>query len=440
MDNLLVARRAPAVLAFALTLACSTLPAQGAALPGAYVGEAFGSYIHTEGGPVSLDRNYSGRLVMTCPGTSGKTISKTINGVSGGEGGIVLSVDKMVTTLYSAETASTAEVRNTSTLLGVRVLGGLITADKVVAVAALSAKPGVINASVSGSTFVNLKIAGKTIPLSSRRNTKIGLPNIGTVTVNRVVVGGSPSGKARAVRDEVLRIEVLKANRFNLPAGSVISIGSAYARFDRGPFDAFVGGEATGSSASGKVTNALSALAARSAPLLVGCTGTDGQTLSKQVSTLNVPNILSSGVVDNTAISNFVAGGATMTVTSQVESVSLLSGLVRATSIRAVARDVVKDGKRTSSAAGSSVQGLRIGLLPIISVPANTRLDLPGIGFLVANEQILPPANSRKRTVVNGLRIHVTTANALGLAVGTDIILGHAESAAYPVSLPAAGS
>jgi hypothetical protein len=53
------------------------------------------------------------------------------------------------------------------------------------------------------------------------------------------------------------------------------------------------------------------------------------------------------------------------------------------------------------------------------------------IGFVVLNEQIIPAADSNDPTVVNGIHVVVNVpGNALGLAVGSEIVIAHAEASA----------
>jgi hypothetical protein len=61
-------------------------------------------------------------------------------------------------------------------------------------------------------------------------------------------------------------------------------------------------------------------------------------------------------------------------------------------------------------------------------VAPNTRIDLPLLGRVVVNEQIVPTQGGK--TQVNGLHIVITRANTLGLAVGSEIVIAHADTKA----------
>ena len=59
----------------------------------------------------------------------------------------------------------------------------------------------------------------------------------------------------------------------------------------------------------------------------------------------------------------------------------------------------------------------------------NTQIDLP-FGYVVINEQKIPAAAKKGVMSVNGLRMVITAANVLGLPVGSQITLAHAEATA----------
>ena len=65
-----------------------------------------------------------------------------------------------------------------------------------------------------------------------------------------------------------------------------------------------------------------------------------------------------------------------------------------------------------------------------MDVGPNFRIDLPGVGYVIINEQKLPVPGSTAKTQVNGLHVFVTKNNTLGIPVGTEIIVTHADSTA----------
>ena len=86
-----------------------------------------------------------------------------------------------------------------------------------------------------------------------------------------------------------------------------------------------------------------------------------------------------SGTPDATAVSN-----------STLESVNLLNGLSTADGVVVFATSAVKDGIASSNAEGSQLANLVVNGVTIPSdVAPNTQIALPGVGFVVLNEQTL---------------------------------------------------
>jgi hypothetical protein len=54
---------------------------------------------------------------------------------------------------------------------------------------------------------------------------------------------------------------------------------------------------------------------------------------------------------------------------------------------------------------------------------------LPGLGYVVIHDRKMPAAAARGKLKVNGLRVVIDTPNILGLAVGTEITVAHADAA-----------
>jgi len=119
---------------------------------------------------------------------------------------------------------------------------------------------------------------------------------------------------------------------------------------------------------------------------------------------------------------------------STAQSVSILGGLITATSVTASA-NVNCDGE--SGAEGTQFSDLSVLGLPIVGTPApNTQLTLPGVGYVVLNEQDLNGQNfNGQQLIVNGIDVYVTLSTPLA-PVGTEIIAASstAEIACPPVT------
>jgi len=70
-----------------------------------------------------------------------------------------------------------------------------------------------------------------------------------------------------------------------------------------------------------------------------------------------------------------------------------------------------------------------LGLPIVVSPRPNTRIDLPGIGYVVLNEQRRTVTDVSSSIRVTGIHVVVTTQNLLGFEVGTNILVAQAAAA-----------
>lgn len=400
-----------------------------ALLKGSFRGDAYATYANATAGPVATELGRSAYQPCPCRGTDGKTLSNTINSVSTTDNGRVLKADVTRSTVFTKKSTSSAQVRNTSTIKGLSALDGAITADAIKAVSNTSAGKRAIKGSSEGSTLLNLRIAGKSIGANVAPNTRVNLPGVGYVLLKSVKKGGN--GKSFGTTTvEMLTIVVTKNNTFALPVGSRIVVAHARSGFSRSEPEVELGGAAYAAEALA-TTNAIKNRVGRAAFITVGCEGTGGEVKTNNVNALDVAGILSSGTGTTTAYGKQLASGGVARTTATVEDLDLLEGLVTADLVKAVAKDTFENGKRTSSAQGSRFVNLEIAgtTVPVDAEP-NTRVKLPGIGYVVVNEQRFPAPSSRERMQVNGLHVFVTKNNSLGLPVGLQLVVAHAHSTA----------
>jgi hypothetical protein len=400
--------------------------ADAASLPGSFKGGAYGVQLLGTVGPVDVQAERIGNRTMSCRSLDGKVLSTSSDAVSVGDGN-VLTAAAVRSTATSDKTASIATAQTTSTITGASLLGGLITADAINAVANERATAADLATSTAGSGFTNLRIAGKGV--SVHANQKIDLPSVGTVTLERIVKSDK-AGNQGKISVDMLALDVTKANGFGLPVGVTLVLGHATTGYTPLELDAGVRGSAFAS--QGIVTGPGVGDQSRTGVIGLGCEGTDGKTVIKNTAAVSVDKVLSLGTAVTTSLGGPKGAGIIARTSAQVNGINFLSGLVTTGTIVAVAQDIVTGGKRASSTGGSVVKGLRIAGLPLGDVTKpNRRLALPGIGYIVVNEQNDTPTG-QESTFANGLHIHVTLANGRGLPIGSDIIIAHADSFAKP--------
>lgn len=417
------------LVALAMLLANAVQGEAAAALKGSFRGNAYATYANATAGPVASTLGRSAFQPCPCSGTHGKTLTNTVDSVSTA-GGRVLKADVTRSTVHTKKTSTSAVVRNTATVSGLRALDGLIKADTVKSVASTSANARTVRSSLKGSTFVNLRVAGRPIRADVSPNTKVPLSGIGYVLLKHPQRSGN--GKSSSgIAVDMLTIVVTQNNTLGLPIGSRIVVAHAASGFFRTQPKAELGGQAYAASAKASST-LLENQVGRAAFVVVGCEGTNGKVRHNNINSLSAGNILSSGAGTTTAYGKPLNTGGVARTTATVHNVNLLGDLITADTIKAVAQDTYRQGHRSSSTKGSGFVNLRVSGKPVsANTSPNTRIKLPGIGYVVVNEQTIPKPSSTSRTQVNGLHVYVTTANTLGLPVGTQLIVAHADSKAF---------
>jgi hypothetical protein len=112
---------------------------------------------------------------------------------------------------------------------------------------------------------------------------------------------------------------------------------------------------------------------------------------------------------------------------SEMESVSAAGGAITADVVTAVATSYVNTDGGGSEADGSGFTNLVVnGVAFTTDVAPNTRVNLPGVGYVVLNEQI-PSGNGVNSFGMTVNMIHVVLQNLFGQTTG-EVIIGSASS------------
>ena len=121
-------------------------------------------------------------------------------------------------------TPTLSNSQTSSTIQGLNLLSGLVTADVVYAQSNASTTDGVnFNFSSSGS-FANIFVAGHSeISGNVPKNTKVQIANLGTLYLNRVIKGKNQ------IKNVMIELTVDQENLLGLPIGLDIRIGYAEA-------------------------------------------------------------------------------------------------------------------------------------------------------------------------------------------------------------------
>lgn len=432
--RLMQAARPPRIIAAGLLVAASLAasPSFGADLPGAFRGDAYGTDANAVAGPIAASLGRSANRPCPCEGTDGKVLTNEIDNLSAGTGGGVLTAKAVVSTVQAEKTATSAEVKQTATITGLNLLSGLITADAIKSVADLQATATTMTGSPAGSTLVNLVVAGHKIAANVAPNTVLDLAGIGTLTLNKVQRSGSYKNSGEITVD-MLTLDVLMTNSLGLPVGAELVVAHAAAGYNRHQPEAVVAGSAYAAEANAAIGTTLRNEIGRLAFITMGCAGTNGKIRTNNITGASVDSVLALGAGTTTAMSQTSGTTTTAETTANVTGVSLLGGLIQASAITSVAEEMLNGTTLTTSTNGTSFAGLKVGGISIpVDVPPNTQVTLPGVGYVVINEQIQPGAGRGSHLQVNGLRIVATTVNLLGLPVGAEITVAHADVRVRP--------
>ena len=156
-----------------------------------------------------------------------------------------------------------------------------------------------------------------------------------------------------------------------------------------------------------------------------------GDVRTAEADALSVPGALSASFLNSTAAGAVEQGGASAETVASVADVNILNGLIRAAEVVAVATSGRDGSSAWSNGLGSTFEDLVVGGVRVVSgdrtVAPNTRMSLPGVGYVVLNEQRRTGNGSTSSGITVNM-IHVFLKNALtGSTVG-EIIVGSASS------------
>ena len=186
-------------------------------VPGAVTGQAWGHKLF-EGG--KAQSGPSAIVYLPCVGTNGKVVENDVASI--GQPG-VFQAGQVRDTATGKVTHSKAMAETTSSVEGVNLLAGLITADLVKADARAIKVGNDVTLSDAGSKFVNLVVAGKRIGNETGPNKAIRIPGLGILWLHQISKNGN------SIIIHMLNLEVTQENPFKLKPGSKLQFAVAQA-------------------------------------------------------------------------------------------------------------------------------------------------------------------------------------------------------------------
>jgi hypothetical protein len=173
--------------------------------------------------------------------------------------------------------------------------------------------------------------------------------------------------------------------------------------------------------------------AGKTAVVGFGCQTQAGVHVANTVASVNLPPIITTGVINTTGDSTDTGSVQSSEFTADVLNVNLLSSLITATEVKAVSTTSNDATGLHLSAAGSTFVNLVVGGNAITGTPGpNTVISLTVggvvVGTVTLNEQIQSVGANKASLTVNMIHVKLT-ADIPGVAsAGTDIIVSHAKS------------
>ncbi len=165
------------------------------------------------------------------------------------------------------------------------------------------------------------------------------------------------------------------------------------------------------------------------APLALGCTTPTGTITNS--SNISLGSLGGSGRVQTTITNSRTATSASVQVSSDIQNLTLLGGLIKADKIHTSVSSTATAAGATS-VNNSTFTGLSLAGLPLNPGP-NTRRDLLGLGYVILNEQIGPKNGLNATSIsVNAIDLHIT----LGSNAGSQVVIGHVNSGENRTVLP----
>lgn len=406
-------------LVLLLALAGVTAPAFATTTTWLYSAASGGTYVKLASGLVTSDMTSKSGITGTAVPASNKNSVATVN-VSG-----VVSTGAVSTSNAASAVTGGTRVLTTAQTAGVNVLNGLIRADAITSTIDTLLKPDGTSTATGSTNFVNLRIAGVTLPLNLPKNYVVSVPGVARVSLNYFATGESKGQRTNI--GWAIAVELLTAQG-NLPAGATISINPEFQTFAPAPPSdgALLTGEMYGTRIKAQVSDTAEVESPATARLTTPLDGSDGATLTNTTAGVDLPAVLTVGAVKSTSTSTrsgtYNQNGDIVN-TNEVAGVNLLNGLVKLDALKVATHSRRVDGV-CSSSVSFSVVNLSVGgkVIPV-TVSPNTVIDVAGIATVTINGQY----KNGCQAAVRGIKVVLTTAQA-GLPVGAVAEVGFATS------------
>jgi hypothetical protein len=392
-------------------------PAQ-AATAWAYVSTAGGTYVQ------ALDANVSSQLTAQSGITGGPAGQTSTNSTASvNVAGLVSAGITTTSATSTAVTGGGVQLVSKAKTAGVNLLGGLITADAIETTSTLTGNGDGTTSSDGGTKFVNLKIAGINLPLNIPRNYFVEIPGVAQIGINGFISATADGGRASQAWG--LGIVLLQGQGGAKP-GAAIYVNPTFQSVNPVPpaSGADISGNAYGTWVQAAVGSTVGISSGPTAMIGTPYAGSFGKPLTNSTVSVNVPGILSTGVITSTTTSNKTGtSDAEITNSNQLAKVNVLGGIITADAVGVTAHGKRVSGVYTGDMKMTLVNLKVAGAVIPLDVAPNTTITVAGLGKVVINQQLQIPGWN----IARGVYITLSTAQA-GLPVGATIEIAVAST------------
>ncbi len=408
-----------AVFASGVTSAASAFKAVTASTtyPGVPNGYGYAAYIITPTGSGNV--NYGPTVPVSLSCTAPPAANTVTNSGPALPSNTLVGSGSAVSTITINRTTTSLSVQTSEDIHTLRILGGVIAANDIHAVVTSTATAAGAT-SANSSSFSGLTVAGLPVNSSPAPNTSLALPGFGSVILNEQS-GPFNGAKTTSIGVILMDIRITALNAVGLAPGTRIVI--AFVQSAIQPSAVHAVAYSLYASGLGGSTPAIG-------PIAIAGTSCQGGSSTVDLNGYSAPPVGNTGNATSSVSGKITSSSATAIAQNGIANVNLLNGLLSADKIVTVANASWNGtGSRSGSATFVNAQ-LAGSPLPTNPAP-NTRKNLPGIGYVIVNEQYGSNNSSGATENVIGLDIYITVSNnSVGLAVGTRIVVSLASSSA----------
>jgi hypothetical protein len=414
--------RVPLAVMLGLFLAIPTaLPAEAASTRDLFNADAYGSFAFMG---QSVMSGKTSLVTIGCQAKPGTHVENTMQSNQEEEQrtGGSMSTGSVRTSADAMKNLRTTKSLATSIANAVDLLKGRITASRVRSVSATFTNGNGVQATASGTTLSDLVVDGDAYRVEPGPNTKVTLDGLGYVVLNEQV--SNLGGPRPFLTVNGIHVYVTQGNLAGIPIGTQYIVAHATSALKPG-----VSGVLAGTAFGHKLFEGGRLQSGPSAVVYMPCEGTAGQIVDNSSGRVQKSQVFELEAVKSTGVGRVTATKATSLMTSSIDAINLLGGLVTADSVMARARATKSGTVLAFADAGSQFVNLVVAGRPIGTMVApNTPVDLPGVGTLWLH-RVIRGVNSIQ---VRMIELVVKEENPFGLTPGSMLQLAVATAAVLP--------